>query len=108
MKGRTLSLVLGLVLCLAAPLPAALAADAGAGFVFDASRASISSMLSNNVDRNVTVVLHSGAKMGGRIVDLKGDLVYLSDERMKGRTNNHVLIRINSIDALVFDAEEFR
>ncbi|NOY65634.1 MAG: hypothetical protein GXO97_09635 [Nitrospirae bacterium] len=84
------------------------AADTSSGFVFNAKRASISSMLSNNVDKSVTVVLDSGAKLSGRIVDIKGEIVYLSDERMRGRTNNHVLIRMNSIDALIFDASEFR
>ncbi len=108
MRVRILSVVFAVLLCLAAPLSGAFAGEASSGFIFNARRASISAMLSANVDRNVTVVLKSGAKMGGRIVDIKGDLVYLSDERMKGRTNNHVLIRIDSIDALVFDAEEFR
>ncbi len=108
MRTGIVSLVFAVLLCLAAPLSGAFAGDASYGFIFNARRASVSAMLSGNVDRNVTVVLKSGARMGGRIVDLKGDLVYLSDERMKGRTNNHVLIRINSIDALIFDAGEFR
>ena len=82
--------------------------DDSSGFVFNAKNASIQSMLSSNVDRNVTVVLKSGNNLSGRIVDIKGELVYLSNERLKGRTNNHVLIRIDSIEALIFDAAEFK
>ena len=108
MRTWIVSLVFAVLLCLAAPVSGVFAGEASSGFVFNAKRASVSAMLSANVDKNVTVVLKSGARMGGRIVDLKGDLLYLSDERMKGRTNNHVLIRINSIDVLIFDAGEFR
>ena len=83
------------------------AAEDPSGFVFNAKRSSINSMLSNNMDKSVTVILESGARLSGRIADIKGELLYISDERMKGRTNNHVLIRINRIEALIFDASEF-
>ena len=78
------------------------------GFVFNAQSSSVSSMLSNNVDKRVTVILESGAHLDGRIADYKGELLYISDEKMKGRTENHILIRLNRIEALIFEDSEFR